>query len=278
MSSILLKTPAPIAATGPATKAQLHVDREDIDFRNVTRDVVRLEVTVHNVGGVMSEQTTMQVNAAPFGAFVESTPVARIRVPRIRGGESWTAQAEFADPRARDAGVRTRLPESSQVVSRPGLLRRSWDLMRSLRQTAHWAGNFDVHVGSDSAERHCARAVRLIAGRLNIALFRVGHRQDQYRFSFRGEGAAWKPRLVQSLAAGRVLTGMLATVGTRDVLRTDAWHHWDDVNWAGVTVTPPRGTKEGLLAVAVKQRSTGTEALVEFGFGTDTIPPGCFRS
>jgi hypothetical protein len=45
-----------------------------------------------------------------------------------------------------------------------------------------------------------------------------------------------------------------------------------------LSVTPPSGTTKGLLAVGVTREETGQRALVEFGFGVDTIPPGCFRS
>ena len=124
-----------------------------------------------------------------------------------------------------------------------------------------WAGNFDVHIGSTEAERHIMRAIRLTPGKSNVAMFVVGERPEDFVFDLQGEATAWDAALLRdgselSLGSPHTLPG-----GAPVFLR----------------VTPPAGTTEGLLAVGVTRQATGKRALVEFGFGTGTIPPGCFR-
>ena len=87
MPTIAPSTPSLLAGSVDAQASMLRVAREDITFFNRSRDLVQLEVTVHNRGEAVSRPAWMRVNAAPLGAFVDSKPVARLRVPGIPTGQ-----------------------------------------------------------------------------------------------------------------------------------------------------------------------------------------------
>lgn len=138
-------------------------------------------------------------------------------------------------------------------------------LARAIGETSwkrtRWAGHFDVNIGSAKAERRVMRAVRLEPGELNVALFAVGECEERFIFDLQGEAAGWD--------AGLFLHTEKLPLGSPQLLQPRSLIF--------LSVTPPPGTTEGLLAVGVTQQATGQRALVEFGFGVDTIPPGCFR-
>ena len=218
----------------------------------------------------------MQINAAEFGAFVESTPVAQVAVPPIPPRGQAVIAHEFEDPDGRGETGLKRLPRSR-------MLPRA-DVEQAPRRRPHsgrpcvWAGNFDVHVRGAKAERHIARPVGLIAGANNVAAFRVGTGADAYRFRFRGEGVKWKPKLDGDFPGSRTLFNIRSAAKDRRALNAGDWVSVKDPTWIAMRVIPPDDITEGLLAVAIEQKSSGDEALVEFGFGKDTIPAECFRS
>lgn len=240
----------------------LHVAREDIVFYNPAPDLVRLEVTVHNSSARSSVPATMEVRAASFGAFVESKPVAELGIPSIPPFGSTLVTTDFSDPSTRSSRAGSTLPE---------------DPMRSLlRGRVHWAGNFDIHIREAAAERHCAAAVRLMAGKTNVAFFFVGKQADAYRFTFQGNAADWTPQLIRD--PGPFLRAYSArTAFQNSEIQVGAWTEMSGRTMVSLLVSPPEWTTEGLLAVQVEQCSSGNSALVEFGFGVDTIPPRCFR-
>ena len=241
----------------------LRIAREDIIFFNRSRDLVQLEVTVHNRGEAVSRPAWMRVNAAPLGAFVDSKPVARLRVPGIPPGGSALVSTTFL------TGIRSRRGGRAQL---PGDPLRPFDPRR-----VHWAGNFDVHIREESAERHCAAAIRLQPGVENFALFFVGQEPDSFRFNFLGDGASWFPTLeLGSGSARRALLGNPTPPGSK--IKPGSWWKWRMTHDVTLIVRPPVDVTEGLLAVEVEKQSTGKKAFVEFGFGVDTIPPRCFRS
>ena len=263
MPTIAPSTPSLLSGSVDAQASMLRIAREDIIFFNRSRDLVQLEVTVHNRGEVVSRPTWMRVNAAPLGAFVDSQQVARLRVPRISPGGSTqvstTLSTSARSPRMRDA----QLPADSL---------RQFDSRR-----ANWAGNFDVHIGEESAERHCAAAIRLQPGVENFALFFVGQGLDSFRFNFLGDGESWSPTLeLGSASARRALLGHRTTPGS--LIQPGRWWKWRMTHDVTLIVRPPAGVSKGLLAVEIEKRSSGKKAFVEFGFGVDTIPPRCFRS
>ena len=293
--------------------ALLDVRREDIRFGNLGPGLVWLEVEVHNRGGSASVPAPMQVRVAPFGAFVASEPLEVLTMPSIspgtstilraayrvrpdgglaphggrRPGARWGDASRHRDlawdrPQAETFGLdRGQDPSRGRDRDTAGegadlllsalgrLLARGRRFMSGLQDQAGvvpdasicWAGNFDVHIGSAEAERHIMRAIRLESGKSNLAMFVVGERREDFVFDLQGEATAWDAAL---LLDGRELS-------------LESPHTLRDRSPVLLRVTPPAGTTEGLLAVGVTRQATGKRALVEFGFGTDTIPPRCFR-
>lgn len=296
----------PTARLTPTLRpAKLVVQREDIRFGNLRPGVVWLEVEVHNCGERASQEAPMEVRVAPFGAFVASRPLEVLVVPSIPPGsstvvrttfqEDWDGELAPVDAVDRSTGVaaanrhralareharkgasegageRHSAVESTLAALRQRVLdsvvgiRSVTDMLRRLvrapaGQSICWAGNFDVHIGSAEAERHVMRAVRLEAGELNIAMFVVGERAEDFVFDLQGGAASWQASLVMGLQ--ELPLGRPQALLPRSMVF--------------LKVTPPAGTTEGLLAVGVTRQATGKRALVEFGFGLDTIPPGCF--
>ena len=238
----------------------------------------------------------MEVRVAPFGAFVASKPLEVLAVPSIPPGSSTVMRTVFqeradgelsrldAASRHRALG-QSRLAKQLQVPPKPvasrnrrtlrNVVTRMLRLVKPdsggtgvelvheiLENTARWAGNFDVHIGSAEAERHISSAIRLVPGKRNVAFFFVGERSESFVFDLQGEAAGWEAGLFRTMSK--------LSLGTPQLL--------DRETPIFLSVTPPSGTTKGLLAVGVTRHATGQRALVEFGFGVDAIPVGCFRS
>lgn len=256
----MLQTPStPISA--PLLSA-LHVDREDITFANLAPGLVRVRVRVHHRGTLPTPATVLILRAAPFGAFVRSRPVAKLQLPALLPRQSTTVATALTSPALRRKQRRAQLPP---------------DPLRHLDPTrTNWAGNFDVLIDDQKrSERHQATSLPLVPGRANFAVFEVGDRLDDYRFSFRGPGQDWRPRLTAGYGeATRAILGLAGRIGAE--ISPDVWVTRKPARAVTLSFHPPAEARQGLLAVAVEQRSTGRQTLVEFGFGVDTIPPGCF--
>ena len=288
-------TLTPPLTTTPC-RATLDVQREDIRFGNLGPGLIWLEVEVHNRGTRASQVAPMEVRVAPFGAFVASKPLDVLVVPSIPPGSSTVVRTVFqeradgelsqldAAGRHRALGrsrLTKQLPPPPKPVasrSRARLRRAVAQMLRSaesgpggsgaeymcevLDKTARWAGNFNVHIGSAETERHIASAIRLVPGMRNVAMFVVGERLEHFSFDLQGEAVGWE--------AGLFTTRERLPLGTPRLL--------DRETRIFLSVSPPSGTTEGLLAVGVTRHATSQRALVEFGFGVDTIPARCFRS
>lgn len=126
----------------------------------------------------------------------------------------------------------------------------------------HWAGNFNVLVGATATERHMARAVRIHPGRTNIAFFFLGERLGTYWFAFRGEGAAWGPRLVTSHGELVGKSGLERVPATR-------------AEKVALLLAPPSWAERGKLDVVVTHRPSGEVAVVEFDLDSAAPGPGC---
>lgn len=266
--SIPARREAPIARSLPTAK--LSVQRKDLHFGKRKNGLVWLEIEVHNHGQIASEAQYMHVEHAPFGAFVAGTPVIRILVPPIPPKSSVRVGAEFFDE---DGSLRAKARADQDPSTSPlrGLLRAmtragaiTEAAARALlgaptKREPVWAGNFNIHLGGQAAERHCA-TIKLQPGATNEAMFFVGDRPDQYTFDFLGDGVAWNPTLA-FIPDGR---------GIGDGQEPGECHI------VYLSITPPANVRKGTLTVSVTQLSSGKKALVEFGFGVDTIQPQCF--
>jgi hypothetical protein len=251
----------------------LSVQRKDLHFGKRKNGLVWLEIEVHNHGQIASEAQYMHVEHAPFGAFVAGTPVIRIPVPPIPPKSSVRVGADFFDE---DGSLRPKAradqePSTSPLRGLLGAMTRAGAMTEAAarallgaptKREPVWAGNFDIHLGGQAAERHCA-TIKLQPGATNEAMFFVGEHPDQYTFDFLGDGVAWNPTLA-------FIRGGMGIIEPKKLTRIDRQ------SIVYLSITPPANVRKGTLAVRVTQLSSGKKALVEFGFGVDTIPPQCF--
>ena len=293
---------------GSEVQDQLHVGREDIVFYNVRKDLVRIEITVSNLGLQSSRPTPLRLQAAPLGAFLRWTDLTTLSVPRLESGETVTLAAEVSCPRPQPLGRFDRVPpdrlltalgmfddqrretsaagqpESATGMVRRGMTRRSVGPTSILPQlppdpmdlfghsNPHWAGNVNVLVGKSAVERHVARALRIYPGRDNLAALIVGNGgRDAYSFELRGEGAAWDARLTSTCHSRQ----RRRAAGFHE-LAPGPWHAVDGMLVVLLQVRPPTACEFGELAVHVSRRSTGETAIVEFSLDASAQGPGCY--
>jgi hypothetical protein len=256
-----------------SVRHDLHVDREDIRFWNSGPEVVEIEFTVRNEGPDRSAPTDAVIQAAPLGAFVAWRTLGRVPVPAIDPGDEVIVRTRAScDPPPTGAAPETLSP--AQFLTARGLFDRRRretssdpaslgrlpvDILRAImRGGTHWAGNLNVFVGPKATERHMARSLRVVPGCCNQAMFCVGDGCDAYRFRLGGEAEAWNARL----GDGAVPVG--EWVGGAHLILVD------------LQFEPPADCAAGTLEVHVEQQSTGTEAIVEFGFDAEAEGPGCY--
>ena len=286
--------------------SDLVVERQDIWFESHPddRDAVSIRIIVHNRGERASSPAVLHVQSAAFGAFLPWRPLTSVPLPRIAPGAAHTVELQARAGTPGSEGTLAPLPLVGGGMAMPPTSRgaaparggdgqegigrnedarggagRHW--LRLLRDasgplgTAHWAGNLNVWVdGGPEVERHMSRGLRAVAGRQNLACFFVGSvRADGYRFHFSGEHALWSPRLypLHGILLGHAAPGDLPShLGDRE------WKEFSGPAPFILQFLPPAGSTSGELIVHVEQRSTGREALVEFGFDPEAAGPGCF--
>ncbi len=187
-------------------KTQLSVQRENIQFFNVDRDTVRIEITIFNQGDLLSPPTDLRLEVAPFGAFVPWQHVAFVNLPPIAPGESIDVSHDVVRPHIQPIGYFNNVPPQALITAvSPGDWERRDsarqndlppDFMDLLgRQNQHWAGNVNVFIGDKPVERHMSRALRIYPGRVNQAMFLVGSGNDAYAFEIKGLNPDWNATL-----------------------------------------------------------------------------------
>ena len=269
--------------------AILSLKRDDIVFRNLTENLVRIEVTVRNLGEARTQSTFMSLSSAPLGAFLPWTPLASLSVPAIGPGEALQIQTDVERPRVTALGDWAQVPprtlltavsagDESQWVGAGRLSsnrqrsRLAPDLFEYLgHRNPHWAGNLNVFIGERPVERHMARALRIYPGRGNLAMFIVGRRQDAYSFELVGYPLAEHAAL---FAVGGRAFLMRPNVG-----QPIPEHEWLDTREPLIVILAmdvPESCQAGTLDVHVCQRSTGHEAVVEFDLDPAAAGPGCY--
>ena len=284
-----------------ARRADLNVERTDVEFRNVTPARVAVAVTVRNQGTRRSEETFALVSAAPLGAFVPWRPLAVLDVPALEPGETRVLRTEARRPAVKPLGPPDRVPprqlltalgEEDQEPERTPAQQRRRRLLGQLepgfgvpdgelpadlhelfgRTNPHWTGNVNVFLGGRAVERHCARAMRIYPGRLNLADFIVGSRPDSYRFRLEGDGAGWGARLYDA--------GSMANFQSRPpreaAVAPGEWLRLPGMGILFLALCPPADARRGAVEVHVEQQSTGQAAVVEFDLDAGAEGPGCY--
>jgi hypothetical protein len=271
------------------------VERSDISFGNVSKALVRIAVRVRNRSPWPSQATEMNIQAAPFGAFVPWSPLTTMPVPGLAAGAAVDLQTDVPLSPTRPLGDFARVPPSRLLTAispddesrrgvtgrtnapsssgrlRPALLPP--DLFRLVGQgSVHWAGNLNIFIGGRAVERHMAMALRIYPGRTNLAMFVVGSGRDAYRFELSGTGTAWDPGLFDMTAA----VSLRGDLARHQPVQDEDWLTVEGRRMMLLAVSPPDDCGEGELAVHVTQRSSGQTAVVEFGFDPAAEAPGCY--
>jgi hypothetical protein len=295
------------------TGARLRVRREEIVFGDVAPGRVRIEVTIRNEGDEPSHPTDAELMAAPFGAFVRWQPLVTLPVPAIEAGESAVLATEVArvasrplgppdrvSPRqlltavgaadgenrpARSNALRLVRPASRRVSALSNLFtsrRRQTSTAQSAlpadlfelmgRGGLHFAGNLNVFVAGRDVERHLARAIRIYPGRTNLAMFLVGTAPDAYAFHLTGYGAGWDAAIFDVTS----LDSLALCLKNGSLITPTQWVETSGPRALTLVLCPPSHCRKSNVAVHVRQRSSGREAVVEFGFDPDASGPGCY--
>jgi hypothetical protein len=267
----------------------LSVRRQDISFTDVAPGRVEIAIIVTNGGSSRSRTTPALIQAAPLGAFVPWRPLKVLQVPALEPGESVVLRTEAQRPMPRPLESPGRLPPSRLLTaldliddepptpgaapaSRPGrpLPASTLDLLTG--PGTYWAGNLNVFIGGQSVERHVAKALRIVPGRPNVAMFFVGSQPDAYRFDLQGVGPDWEAAIVDPLRASRL------SRSRRDgtVIPLGAWTSFPGHKLLMLALRPPANCREEHVEVHVTQHSTQKTAVVEFSFDPQASGPGCY--
>ena len=73
----------PLSSSGQPVQNAFAITAADIDFFNIAPNIVAIEIKVTNVSDSPSMPDTLELLAAPFGAFVLWHPLARIPLPAL---------------------------------------------------------------------------------------------------------------------------------------------------------------------------------------------------
>jgi hypothetical protein len=298
---------APELNVRSASEAELRVERTEISFHDLGEDRVRIKVTVHNDGPDRSRPTLMRLESAPFGAFVPWRPLTQMMVPSLEPGESRELVTEVVRPRPLPLGDFNRVPPkrlltalstpdqpsppNTGVMALLDLMRRGqtgrssdgvvsgqaslapdlWDLLN--RGQPHWAGNINVFVGRQAVERHMAKALRVYAGRTNLAMFIVGSpgRRDAFTFELVGLSSDWHAALYDMTNHKNLLS-----YTSNERIHETQWVETSGGLMVMVAIQPPADCPAGNLEVHVTRRGCDKSAIVEFDLDPKAQGAGCY--
>lgn len=268
------------------------VSRTDIEFFNVAPGSVAIEIKVTNQSNRPSPPSMMQIQAAPFGAFVPWQRLAMIDWPSLAPRKTrharWRADIAQTQPLGSPADIgprdlltafgladeppnnrdSRRFSTEAKTSVPPGLL----DLLK--RETPHWAGNIEVLIGRTQVERHQGQALRVYPGRLNTAWFIVGtpHAVDAYAFQLDGVETDWEAGLFDITSHERLVIG----VDKGEPIAPEQWIAGRGSRVIVLALRVPKNCAATKVAVNVFQRSTGRKAVVEFGLDPNAAGRGCY--
>jgi hypothetical protein len=295
------------------SETELVVDPSDISFHDLNRDTVMIQIKIRNEGQHRSNPAIMRLESAPFGAFVPWRPLATLPVPALDPGESRVLGVAAPRPHPAPLGDFDGVPPTSVLTAldaspeQPSPQRGAGVLAlierlrqrqtspagrvatKRVKQTAflppdlwqyfgreqvHWAGNINVFVGNRAVERHIAKALRIHAGRTNLAMFVVGGapKRDSYAFELSGLASDWKTALYDMTRQQTLV------IGASDAPVQE--NRWVEAS-AGcmlvmLAVRPPLDCTDGNVQVHVTRQSSQQTAVVEFNLTPTAQGPGCY--
>jgi hypothetical protein len=282
-----------LASPGIRAEGSYSISRNDIDFFNVARERVVIQIKVTNASERPSPPGAAVVMAAPLGAFVPWQPLAPLPLPALAPGQVHHLRTEATALRPAPLGSPARVPPRKLLTAlgladnapgdppprgtaqqAPGFRGLPADLMEMLLQeTPHWVGNINVLVGSQAVERHLAKALRVYPGRVNMAWFFVGSGgRDCYAFRLNGLGMDWDARLFDMTAR----QSLVLDVGTNPGIIPGQWIPTDGTRFLLLALKVPHDCQAGTVEVQVCQQSTGRTAVVEFSLDPEAAGRGCY--
>lgn len=201
------------------------------------------------------------LNASPQGA-----------APQQRGGIAAAISQFLQRSRETTPANKTEVVSKSTPARIPFLAPDLWEFFG--REQPHWAGNINVFMGNREVERHCAKELRIYAGRTNLTIFDVGdpRKPDAYAFELKGLTSDWKAALYD-------MTGRHNFVF--DPSDTPVQEKkWLEVPTGFALMTlairPPLVCEDGNVQVHVTRRSSQKTAVVEFNLNPTAQGPGCY--
>jgi hypothetical protein len=291
--SKLVESLLPFAASAvEASEPSLVVRRQDILWYPSSADTLRIEVRVHNVGRSPSARQPMTLRYASFGAFVPWQPLGTLTVPSIPPGESVVVTAEVERSPEPGAGLPGGPPPFTAIGARAkdgqqssrgkmssteraayrrfrALRRETWKTLRRLGngRQLHKAGNINVLIGQQEAERHLSGTLQIFPDRRNVAMFLVGDCVDSYRFGINGVDAEWEVSLETPADEDFEMQALAPGTWREMMPRTPAF----------LVLDTPAAACSAKVEVHVDQESTGRRAVVEFSFDPSARGPSCDR-
>jgi hypothetical protein len=292
----------PLLSARPLVHNSFAITAADIDFFNIAQNLVAIEIKVTNASDLPSAPDTLELLAAPFGAFVSWRSLTRIALPLLAPRKvqfvRWRAVVPQAKPlgspdriRPRDLLVALGLGDeppdkpcskesdkagqpTSQTPPQPtGTLPAAlMDLL--LQETPHWAGNINVLVGNTDVERHRPRALRVYPGRLNMAWFVVGAggAPDAYAFRLQGPAAQWDAKLFDMTSRER----LNISADDNGAIVPDEWIETHGSRTILLALRVPQECEAASVAAHVTQKSTQRKAVVEFSLDPKAAGRGCY--
>jgi hypothetical protein len=161
---MMIATPASQGSTFPV------IVRERIAWRKLDIGLVEISIHLVNEGDSATENETLKIEAAPFGAFVPNDPIASIAVGGLEPGEERTVSA-FVPLETLEKAGRGPAPFDDSFL--PNSMTHFLNRAASL----HWIGNLNVYFDrapESAVERHCAFGLEVPAGSVLGALFLIG--------------------------------------------------------------------------------------------------------
>jgi hypothetical protein len=292
----------PLSSSTPSAQNSFAMTAADIDFFNIGQNLLAIEIKVTNASDSPSAPDTLELLAAPFGAFVPWRSLARIVLPVLAPRKVQFVRWRAVVPQAKPLGSPDRIGPRDLLVALglgdeppdkpsskepdnagqpaaptapppagtmpPGLM----DLL--LQETPHWAGNINVLVGKTDVERHRARALRVYPGRLNMAWFVVGAGGDPDAYAFRLQGLAsqWDAKLFDMTSRATLTISADDNGG----IVPDEWIETHGSRTILLALRVPEKCEAASVAVHVTQKSTQRKAVVEFSLDPKADGRGCY--
>ena len=178
------------------TRRQATGTPTSISWRSV-RGGVQISVELINDSSEQTAPDTLVIEAAAFGAFVPTVPIARIAVDALDPGErreiTTTVSRTLLDSTSRDASSEATLDRINGI----------FNFFFQGSAASQWIGNLNVYfdtAADNAVERHCAFDLKVRTDTTIVAAFIV--RDDGCTFRTRCSDDAWSAEVLAMPSSG----------------------------------------------------------------------------